>query len=324
MNDTLVFIENRNAVIKKASLEALSTANLLTAQAGGGKVSALIIGKNSDGLIGTIKEYGPDIIYMIDSADADIYNAKIYTNIMLKCMESAKPKLVLSAHTSMATDFLPMSAALTGAGMVTDCIEIKIEGGKLKAKKPIYAGKIIAEFESASDICFVTLRPKVFKIEKKQKESVVEKLAISIDKSKIKAVLKNTLKAESEEMDVSEADVIVSGGRGVKGPEGFQPLHELAKLLNGAVGASRSAVDSGWISHPHQVGQTGKTVSPNLYLACGISGKIQHLAGMSSSKHIVAVNKDPEAPIFGLCDLGIIGDLFKVIPATLEEIKKRK
>jgi len=323
MSDILVFIENRGGVIKKASLEALSTANLL-AQTAGGKVSALIIGKNSEGLTATVKEYGPDTIYMIDSADADDYNPEIYKNIMLKAVESAKPKIVLAAHTSMATDFLPLSAALLGAGMLTDCIEIKIEGGNLKAKKPIYAGKVIADFEFASDICFLTLRPNLFKAEKKPRESKIEKLAISIDKSKIKAAIKDTVKAESEEMDVSEADVIVSGGRGVKGPEGFQPLHDLAKLLNGAVGASRSAVDSGWIGHHHQVGQTGKTVSPNLYIACGISGKIQHLAGMSSSKHIIAVNKDPEAPIFGLCDLGIIGDLFKIIPAAVEEIKKRK
>jgi len=323
MSDILVFIENRGGTIKKASLEALSTANLL-AQTAGGKVSALIIGKNSEGLAATIKEYGPDTIYMIDSADADIYNPEIYKNIMLKAVESAKPKFVFAAHTSMATDFLPLSAALLGAGMLTDCIEIKIDGGNLKAKKPIYAGKVIADFEFASDICFLTLRPNVFKAEKKPRESKIEKLMISIDKSKIKATLKDTVKSESEEMDVSEADVIVSGGRGVKGPEGFQPLHDLAKLLNGAVGASRSAVDSGWIGHHHQVGQTGKTVSPNLYIACGISGKIQHLAGMSSSKHIIAVNKDPEAPIFGLCDLGIIGDLFKIIPAAVEEIKKRK
>jgi len=323
MSDILVFIENRGGVIKKASLEALSTANLL-AQTAGGKVSALIIGKNSEGLTATVKEYGPDTIYMIDSADADDYNPEIYKNIMLKAVESAKPKFILAAHTSMATDFLPLSAALLGAGMLTDCIEIKIEGGNLKAKKPIYAGKVIADFEFASDICFLTLRPNLFKAEKKPRESKIEKLAISIDKSKIKAAIKDTVKAESEEMDVSEADVIVSGGRGVKGPEGFQPLHDLAKLLNGAVGASRSAVDSGWIGHHHQVGQTGKTVSPNLYIACGISGKIQHLAGMSSSKHIIAVNKDPEAPIFGLCDLGIIGDLFKIIPAAVEEIKKRK
>jgi len=323
MSDILVYIENRGGVIKKASLEALSTANLL-AQAAGGKVSALIIGKNSEGLTATVKEYGPDTIYSIDSADADIYNPEIYKNIMLKAVEFAKPKFVFAAHTSMATDFLPLSAALLGAGMLTDCIEIKIDGGNIKAKKPIYAGKVIADFEFASDICFLTLRPNVFKAEKKQKESRIEKLAISIDKSKIKAAIKDTVKSESEEMDVSEADVIISGGRGVKGPEGFQPLHDLAKLLNGAVGASRSAVDSGWIGHHHQVGQTGKTVSPNLYIACGISGKIQHLAGMSSSKHIIAVNKDPEAPIFGLCDLGIIGDLFKIIPAAVEEIKKRK
>jgi electron transfer flavoprotein alpha subunit len=323
MSDILVFIENRDGIIKKASMEALSTANLL-AQTAKGKVSALIIGKNSDGLVAAVKEYGPDTIYTIDSAEADIYNPEIYKNIVLKAVESAKPKLVLAAHTSMASDFLPLSAASLGAGMLTDCIEVKIDGGNFKAKKPIYAGKVIAEFEFSSDICFLTIRPNVFKAEKKPKESKIEILAISIDKSKIKATLRGTVKSEAEQLDVSEADVIVSGGRGVKGPEGFQPLHDLAKLLNGAVGASRAAVDSGWIGHPHQVGQTGKTVLPNLYIACGISGKIQHLAGMSSSKHIIAINKDPEAPIFSLCDLGIIGDLFKVIPAAVEEIKKRK
>lgn len=322
MSDILVIIENREGIVKKASFEALTTANSLV-QAGG-KVSALIIGSNAEKVAATAKEYGVDIIYMADTPDTSIYNTEIYKDILINTVKNSRPKMILAAHTSMATDFIPAAAAMLDAGMLTDCVEIKIEGGKIKARKPLYAGKVTAEYEFGSEIAFVTLRPNVFKAEKKQRDSKIEKIQPVLDKSKVKAVVKETLKTESGEMDVSEADAIVSGGRGVKGPEGFQPIRELAKLLNGAVGASRSAVDSGWIGHPHQVGQTGKTVSPNLYIACGISGKIQHLAGMSSSKHIIAINKDPEAPIFGACDFGIVGDLFKVLPAAIEEIKKQK
>jgi electron transfer flavoprotein alpha subunit len=322
MSDILVIIENRDGNVKRASFEALTTANALVQ--GGGNISALVIGKDAEIIAATVKEYGADIIYIADTPDTSVYNAEIYKDVLIKTVEAAKPGLVLAAHTSMATDFIPAAAALLNAGMLTDCIEIKIEGGKVKAKKPQYAGKVTSQYEFNSEKAFVTLRPNVFKAEKKAREPKIEKIQPAIDKAKVKSIIKNTLKTESEELDVSEADAIISGGRGVKGPEGFQPLRDLAKLLSGAVGASRSAVDSGWIGHPHQVGQTGKTVSPNLYIACGISGKIQHLAGMSSSKHIVAINKDSEAPIFNVCDFGIIGDLFKVIPATIEEIKKRK
>ena len=321
MSNILVIIENRDGHIKKASFEALTTANALAHS--GDKIFALVIGKDAEKATAAIKEYGADIIYVADTPDTAIYNTEIYKDILIKTVETSKPALILAAHTSIATDFIPAAAALMNAGMLTDCVEIKIDDGKVKARKPQYAGKVTAEYEFNSEKAFVTLRPNVFKAEKKARESKIEKIQPALDKSMVKSFVKETIKTESEELDVSEADVIISGGRGVKGPEGFQPLRDLAKLMNGAVGASRSAVDSGWIGHPHQVGQTGKTVSPNLYIACGISGKIQHLAGMSSSKHIVAINKDSEAPIFGVCDFGIVGDLFKIVPATIEEIKKR-
>lgn len=322
MSNILVFIESREGNIRKASFEALSTAKSLTQQ--GGKTAALMIGKDASAGTAVVKEYGADIIYVGNTPDSAEYNHDIYKDYLLKTIELFKPEIILAAHSSMATDFIPAAAASLNAGMLTDCIELTNKGGKTIAKKLQYAGKVTSEYEFAAGIAFVTLRPNVFKAEKKAGEGKIEQLKSSVEKSQAKAVVTNVLKAESGELDVSEADVIISGGRGMKGPEGFQMLRDMSKLLNGAVGASRSAVDSGWIGHPHQVGQTGKTVSPNLYIACGISGKIQHLAGMSSSKHIIAVNKDPEAPIFGVCDFGIVGDLFKVIPAAVEEIKKRK
>jgi electron transfer flavoprotein alpha subunit len=224
----------------------------------------------------------------------------------------------------MGKDLAPRLAAKLDAAMASDCTKVAVEGGSLEFTRPIFAGKAFATLRLKSAPAIATLRPNVFAAAAPcggTGETIVK--AVAVPDGAVAGRVAEILKESGAEIDVGEAEVIISGGRGLKGPENFALLRELAALIpRAAVGASRSAVDSGWIGHSHQVGQTGKTVSPNLYVAVGISGAIQHLAGMSSSKVIVAVNKDPEAPIFKVADYGIVGDLFQVVPALKDELKK--
>jgi electron transfer flavoprotein alpha subunit len=227
------------------------------------------------------------------------------------------------AGTTVGRDLSGRVAARLGVGCLADCTRLSIEGGTVVAVRPVYSGKALATVEGgAKHPVVVTLRPNVFPATAGDGQAAVETVALpAVD---IRAVVREVVAKEAGELDVAEADVIVSGGRGIKGPEHFALIRELAQALGAAVGASRAVVDAGWIDHAHQVGQTGKVVSPTLYVACGISGAIQHLAGMSSAKLIVAVNKDPEAPIFKVADYGIVGDLFQVLPALTAEIRKLK
>jgi electron transfer flavoprotein alpha subunit len=222
---------------------------------------------------------------------------------------------------------MPRVAAKLGVGLAQDCIEAQIiEGQQLECVRPIYAGKAYARVRLLMTPAMATLRPNVFSLGAPDTSRSAETapFAPDLDPAKVRAVVKETREAEGQKIELTEANIIVSGGRGVKGPEFFPMVEELADALSGALGASRAAVDAGWIDHQHQVGQTGKTVSPTLYIACGISGAIQHLAGMSSSKFIVAINKDPEAPIFNVADYGIVGDIFEVVPALTQAIKNLK
>ena len=207
-------------------------------------------------------------------------------------------------------------------GMATDCTDVKIADGKLLAVRPMYAGKCFGEVVVSGTPQMASLRPNVFPIVENAKAGAVVKFDPGLGEAKTKVL--EVQKEAAGKIDVAEANIIVSGGRGMKGPEGYGILEELAKLLGAAVGASRAAVDAGWRPQSDQVGQTGKVVSPNLYIACGISGAIQHLAGMSSSKYIVAINKDAEAPIFAKADYGVVDDLFKVVPKLVEKIKELK
>jgi electron transfer flavoprotein alpha subunit len=226
------------------------------------------------------------------------------------------------AATALGRDLSGRVAARLGWGCLADVTKLGLDGGSLTAIRPVYSGKAFATLEGGAKPTVVTLRPNVFAAEAAGGAAEVEPLpAIPGD---IRAVVTEILAKEGGELDVAEANVIVTGGRGIKGPENFALIRDLAGLLGAAVGASRAVVDAGWIEHSHQVGQTGKVVSPSLYIACGVSGAIQHLAGMSSSKIIVAINKDAEAPIFKVADYGIVGDLFQVVPALIEEVRKLK
>jgi electron transfer flavoprotein alpha subunit len=263
-------------------------------------------------------------VYVLENSLFAHYSASSYSQALHALVEEEKPEVILFSATSMGKDLPPRLAAKLGVSLASDCTVTSIKDGKLEVTRPIFAGKALATVRLTSSPQIASLRPNVFSVLKDGAKGgeVVKKEAV-IPEDQIKGKVEETLKEEGAEMDVTEADVVISGGRGMKGPENFALLRELTSIVpHSAVGASRSAVDAEWIDHQHQVGQTGKTVSPNLYMAFGISGAIQHLAGMSSSKFIVAVNKDPEASIFKVADFGIVGDLFQVIPLLKEELKK--
>jgi len=317
----LVFIEQRKGQIRKASLEALSEAARQTS-AVGGSVSAVVIGENVKSLHSEISKYGPAKIYTVDGADFADYSTEAYTDALVAAARKSDARYVFAAVTAMAKDLMPRAAARLDAPCVSDVMEFKNEGQGLVPVKPMYSGKAYGAFEFESPVAFVTLRANVFKTGEANAahSAAVEELAVKPER--IRARVVKTEAAEGQKVELSEASIIVSGGRGIKGPENWAMLQNLCDVLGAALGASRAVVDAGWIGHQHQVGQTGKTVSPQLYIAIGISGAIQHLAGMSSSKVIVAINKDPDAPIFKFANYGVVGDVFEVVPKITEEVRK--
>lgn len=319
----LVFIEVRNGEVKKSSLEALSEGKR-RADEMGCEVSAALVGHNLENLTSKIFSYRASKVYLLENSLLTHYTSEGFAQALSILAEEIKPEVILFSATSMGKDLAPRLAAKLGVSLATDCTQTATKEGKLEFVRPIYAGKAFLTLCLKSSPQIASLRPNVFPLlETSEDKGEIVRKDVVIAEDQIKAQVVEILREEGAELDVTEAEIIVSGGRGMKGPENFGLLRELSSLLlHSAVGASRSAVDAGWIDHQHQVGQTGKTVSPNLYMAFGISGAIQHLAGMSSSKYIVAVNKDPEAPIFKAADFGIVGDLFQVIPYLKEELKK--
>ncbi len=250
------------------------------------------------------------------------YSTTAYSKAIAETAKQRGADVIFISATAMGKDVAPRAAAKLEAGLASDCTELRIEGGNLIASRPVYAGKAYVDVKINSAVKIFSLRPNVFKAEQIDGGTpLVEDIKIDFTDADFSAVVKETT-VSSEKIDVAEANIIVSGGRGLKAPENYRLVEELAKVLGAGVGASRAVVDAGWRPHSEQVGQTGKTVSPNLYIACGISGAIQHLAGMSSSKCIVAINKDKDAPIFQIADYGIVGDVFEILPALTEEFKK--
>ncbi len=322
MAGILVFIEQRDGSIRKGSLEALSEAKRQSG-ANGWPVAAVLVGEGVAGSAAGLGAYGASQVFVADDANLKLYSAEGYAQAVVAAAEKFSPDAIFFSATAMGRDLAPRVAAKLGVGALADVTGLSLEGEVFVARRPVYSAKAFATVDTAGKKPQVIgLRPNVFSVEETGGSAEVVNLdGLSLS---IRAVVKELVAAGGGEIDVAEANVIVSGGRGLKGPENFAIIRELADLLGAAVGASRAAVDAGWIDHSHQVGQTGKVVSPTLYVACGISGAIQHLAGMSSSKIIVAVNKDPDAPIFKVADYGVVGDLFQVVPAMVEEIKKVK
>jgi electron transfer flavoprotein alpha subunit len=320
----LVFIEEREGKIKKTSLEALSAARKLAGQLQE-QVVALRIGGAAPSA--DLAHYGADKIMSAQHDLLNTYSTEGYCEAVVNAARQLQPRFILGAASAMGRDLLPRVAARLGVGLAQDCIEARIiDGAQLECVRPIYAGKAYARVRLLMTPAIATLRPNVFSLSDADTGRSAESTVFTpeLSPSNVRAVVKETRVSGEQKVELTEANIIVSGGRGMKGPENFPLIKQLADVLGGAMGASRSAVDAGWIDHQHQVGQTGKTVSPTLYIACGISGAIQHLAGMSSSKFIVAINKDPEAPIFSVADYGIVGDLFAVVPVLTQEIKNLK
>ncbi len=320
----LVFIEEREGKVKKTSLEALSAARKLADKLQE-SVVALRIGTGEPSA--NLAHYGADKVMNAQHELLNSYSTEGYCAAVVQAAQSIQPRFILGSASAMGRDLLPRVAARLRVGLAQDCIEIHvIEGQQLECIRPIYAGKAYARVRLLMTPAIATLRPNVFSLGAADTSRSAETAAFSpeLNAGQIHASVKQVQASAGQKVELTEANIIVSGGRGMKGPENFPIVEALADALGGAMGASRAAVDAGWIDHQHQVGQTGKTVSPTLYIACGISGAIQHLAGMSSSKYIVAINKDPEAPIFSVADYGIVGDLFAVVPALTQAVKSLK
>lgn len=319
-----IIIEQSKSEIRKVSLELLSQGRILADQTGEPLV-AVILGKDVAALADQVAAYGADKVIIAEDDKLADYTTGAYTSVLNKLIKKEEPQAVLLGNTAVGKDLAPRLAQRLGVGMASDCTGMELDAESfLTFKRPMYGGKAFAQVVANARPVLATIRPNTFPLAEadgSHKAEVVKETA-EIDADDLRAIVKEIALAASQRPELIEANVIISGGRGMKGPENYCILEACADVIGAAVGASRAAVDAGWIEQKFQVGQTGKTVSPTLYIACGISGAIQHLAGMGTSKVIVAINKDPEANIFNLADYGIVGDLFEIVPLLTEEFKK--
>lgn len=318
MGKILVFAEHTNGKLKRSSIELL--------QAGfksGHEVAAVVFGTHGAEITSVLTQNGASEIHILKDGAFDNYNPELYATNLVSIIGKIQPVIILASASSIGKDLFPRIAARLNTGLASDCVSLNIAGDNVTATKPMYSGKAVAtvNFEN-SPIKIVLMRANqlpVGTIDSVNSSNIIEHSAVTCD---LKTLIKEIVKGTSEKLDLTEANIIVSGGRGLKEASGFQMLNDLADVLGATVGASRAVVDSGWVGHGMQVGQTGKTVAPSLYIAVGISGAIQHLAGMSGSKVIVAINSDSNAPIFQKATYGIVGDAFDIIPKLTEEFKR--
>lgn len=317
----LVVGEVRDGNLRNVSYEAVAAGKLI---AEGGEVVAVLIGEAVQSLGEAMIQYGADRVVTVENAQLKNYTADGYAQALLAVVNEENPGGIILGHTALGKDLSPKMAAKLNSGLVSDCVNIEVTGDNVIFTRPIYSGKAFEKKIVTDGIIFATIRPNNIAPLEKDEIRTGEITSLNVDVKDLRSVIKEVVRKASEGVDLSEAKVVVAGGRGVKSAEGFELLKELANLLGGAVGASRGACDADYCDYSLQIGQTGKVVTPDLYIACGISGAIQHLAGMSNSKVIVAINKDPEANIFNVADYGIVGDLFEVVPLLVEEFKKIK
>ncbi|HKK46605.1 MAG TPA: electron transfer flavoprotein subunit alpha/FixB family protein [Balneolaceae bacterium] len=323
MSTLLTHIAISDGKIKRSSLEVLSHLRK-QAQEHGHTVEAVIIDTNPSDYVEQVKDYGPAKIYTIEDPIFKNHQNAPVIDALSKVMEEADPYVFAFASTESTKDILGALAARHDAAVLSDVSAFELTDDGIKATRPVMAAKILSENEATGERILVSVRSGSYDLDESKTESEVAGIDYSADESKIKATLRDILGSSGDKIDLSEAEIIVSSGRGAKDEEGQKLVHELADLLNAGVGASRALTEAGVVDPSLQIGQTGKVVSPQLYIAIGISGAIQHVAGMSNSKVIVAINKDPDAPIFEIADYGIVGDLYKVLPPFIEELKKIK
>ncbi|MBK8980034.1 MAG: electron transfer flavoprotein subunit alpha/FixB family protein [Planctomycetes bacterium] len=322
MSNIVVIADARQGKVKKPALEAVGAALELAGKAGS-EVVALVVGADLAAAKDELAKSGAKRVVAVDDAVFAQYSSDGYAKAIVEQLAALSPAAVLMPHSAMGRDLLPRVAALLDAPLVSDCTALHFEGGRFGATKPVYAGKAYKKFFATKSPFLATLRPNNWEVGAGGSAEVAD-AQTSVGSADLKAIVKELVASASDRVPLQEAKVVVSGGRGLKGPEHFHLVEELAAAFGAgvaAVGASRAVVDAGWRPHREQVGQTGKVVSPTLYIAIGISGAIQHLAGMRTARFIVAINKDPNAPIFKVADYGIVGDAFEVLPQLTEAIK---
>ncbi len=320
MAKVFVIAEHRDGRLKKSTFELLGASS-----AAGNETHAILMGEGVAELAKELGHYGAKTVHLAQNPSLKNYTSEAYSKVIINILKSASADVILASHTPTGRDLMPRIAAKMGVGLASDCTQLSFEGNKIKVRRPVYAGKATVEVEFiGAGPQVATVRPNALGIPKPNTQLAAQIVEVAADLGALKTKVLDVVKGSSGRPDVTEASIVVSGGRSLKSSENFKILEELADVLGAAVGASRAAVDAGFRPHRDQVGQTGKVVSPSLYLACGISGAIQHLAGMRTSKVIAAINTDPEAPIFQVADYGVVGDLFALVPLLKEEFKKIK
>ncbi|MDI6767675.1 MAG: electron transfer flavoprotein subunit alpha/FixB family protein [Bacteroidota bacterium] len=317
----LAFAEQREGKFKKSAFEVTQAAKTIADQLGAELVT-LVIGDEVESISPALSAYGVSRILVAQDPRLHYYSTTVYGKILAEAALQEQATVIFLPASQMGKDLAPRAAVKLSAGIAADCIALSVESGEIIATRPVYAGKILIKEKINTPVKMFTLRPNIFTaVMKNSMQTKIEKISVNLTDADFSTKVTGVKIVEGRP-DVTEADIIVSGGRGMKGPEHFHLIEKLADTLGAAVGVSRAVVDAGWRLHDEQVGQTGKTVSPTLYIACGISGAIQHVAGMSSSKCIVAINKDKDAPVFQIADYGIAGDVFEILPVLTDEIKK--
>lgn len=307
----IVLGEIRDGALRNVTFEAIAAGKTIS---GGGDVIGVLMGKGAADAASELIQYGADKVFTADSPGLSQYTADGYAAILGDLIENEKPDAVIFGHTSMGKDLSPKLAARFETGLISDSTDVSVTGDNIVFTRPIYSGKAFEQVISTDPFILATIRPNNIQALEKDANRTGDIEELAAPPADLRTVIEEVVKKTADGVDLSEAKIIVAGGRGVKSKDGFEPLKELAEVLGAAVGASRGACDADYCDYSLQIGQTGKVVTPDLYIACGISGAIQHLAGMSNSKVIVAINKDPEAEIFKIADYGIVGDLFEVVP----------
>ncbi len=319
MSKLLVIAEGRDGALRNVSFEAIAAAKKIKSDA---EIVGVVLGKDDlEDKANELIYHGADRVVTIAHEKLQNYTSEGYGQAVLAIVNDESPDGIVMGHTSIGKDLTPKLAAKLDTGLVSDVVDIEVNGDRVEYTRPIYSGKAFEKKIITDGLTFVTIRPNNIPILDRDESRSGDITTKEVDVADIRTIVKDVVRKASKGVDLSEARVVVAGGRGVKSADGFKPLYELAEVLGGAVGASRGACDAEYCDYSLQIGQTGKVVTPDLYIAVGISGAIQHLAGMSNSKVIVAINKDPEANIFNIADYGIVGDLFEVIPLLIEEIK---
>lgn len=322
MSGVWVWIDHRDGKVSAISLEALGVGRKVANELGQ-SLTALVLGHNVQDVANTAFAHGADAVLGSDDETLANFRVEAAGPLVIKLAQEREPNVILAGASVNGRDLLAWVAAGLDAGLTGDAIDVRVEGDRVIVTRPVYAGKLLADVQVNSGIQLITLRSRAFPAAENTGGSGTAEWVPAVVAEDALTTKVTSFESSEGQVSLTDARIIVSGGRGVGGPEGFEPVRELAAVLGGAVGASRATVDAGWIPYEHQVGQTGKTVSPDLYIASGISGAIQHQAGMRTAKVIVAINKDPDAPIFNLAHYGIVGDLFKVLPALTTEFRRR-